>query len=107
MDRTTETAKAVVESELGIEVTSVWLAEEKEFLGVKLAIWRARTQGGKEWWVIPFPIRGVYPVESWENADDLFSYYLGSAFRIWDTFHMLRVIGPPLIQNLSAESTRR
>ena len=47
MDRTTETAKAVVESELGVEVTSIWLAEEKEFLGVKLAIWRARTQGGK------------------------------------------------------------
>ena len=107
MDTAKKTAKAVVESELGVEVTSVRLVEEKEFLGVKLAIWRARTQGGKERWVIPFPIRGVYPVESWDNADDLFSYYLGSAFRIWDQFHLLRVIGPPLIQNLSVESPRR
>ncbi len=69
MDTATKTAKAVLESELGVEVTSIRLVEEKEFLGAKLAIWRARTQGG-------------------------------------DELHLLRVIGPPLIQNLSVESPR-
>jgi len=55
MDTAKKTAKAVAESELGVEVTSVRLVEEIEFLCEKLAIWRARTQGGMEWWVIDLP----------------------------------------------------
>ena len=107
MDRTTETAKAVVESELGIEVTSVWLAEEKEFLGVKLAIWRARTQGGKEWWVILHPVPGVYPIEEWSDVDRLFSYHLGQAFRLWDEQELIHVVGSFFIGTYPAESPCR
>ena len=107
MDTARETARAVVESELGVEVTSIWLAEEKEFLCVKLAIWRAGTQGGTEWWVIPHPVPGVYPIEEWSDVDRLFSYHLGQAFRLWDEQQLIHVVGQFFIGTYPAESPCR